>query len=127
MSIPPDMMGGMMAPPGGPQSAPIPAAAPIGAPMSTPEPAEGHKTAAITNVQMAINMLEQALPSLGSHTEDGQIVLNALKSLSRHFGETKSQDLIPAELQMLMQQGQQPGPTPGAGPAGPAVPPTGGI
>jgi hypothetical protein len=100
----------------------------MGAPMSTPEPAEGQKQAAIVNVQMAINMLEHALPILGSNSDEGQVVLTSLKSLSKQFGETKSQDLIPAELQMLMQSAQQtggapgqaapmPGATPGASPA----------
>jgi hypothetical protein len=92
--------------------------------MSTPQPAEGQKQEAIVNVQMAITMLERALPSLGSHTEDGQIVLTSLKALSKHFGETKSQDLIPAELQMMMQQAQQPGQAPGQASPGAVPAPT---
>lgn len=122
MSMPPDqmaaMMGGQGAPAGGPAAPGAPGSAPMGAPMATPEPAAGQHQAAIVNVQMAINMLEQALPILGSHTDEGQIVLTALKSLSKQFGETKSQELVPAELQMMMQSAQQPGGAPtGEGPA----------
>lgn len=137
MSVPADQMpamGGTMPAPGDPDAGAAPASAPMGSPMSTPEPAEGQKQAAIVNVQMAINMLEQAIPALGSSSDEGSTVLTALKSLSKKFGASKSQDLIPAELQMLMQNAQQtggapgqaatmPGATPGASP----VPPTGGM
>jgi hypothetical protein len=71
----------------------------------------------MVNVQMAIDLLTQSLPSIGSTTEEGQAVLNAVKSLTRKFGksEAKSKELVPAEiLQMIRSLPQAGGATPEA-------------
>lgn len=84
---------------GGPEATP-----PVPAPMATPEPKEGLRQAAMVNVQMAIDLLTQSLPALGSTSDEGDAVLNAVKTLSKRFGksESKTKELIPAEiLQMI--------------------------
>ena len=75
-----------------------------GAPMSTPQPPQGEKQSAMVNVSLAMDLLEQTLPALGSESEEGRTVLTCLAGLSKKFGHTraKSQGLQPAELQQLM-------------------------
>ena len=41
------------------------------------------------HVHNAIDFLQQALVKTGSHTPDGLIILDALRSLGKHFGEKK--------------------------------------
>ena len=106
-------------------------AAPGGAPMSTPQPAAGDRQNAMVNVTLAMDLLEQTLPQLGSESEEGAAVLDVLAKLSKKFGASrqKSQELVPAELMQLFQNlpqaggmspeakamGQQPMQMPGAG------------
>jgi len=100
---------------------------PMGAPMATPQPQDGVNMSGITNVQIAIELLEQAISSLGSGSKEGSAVLKALSTLSSAFAEGKGRDLIPAELMHLMGQvgpgqggqGQAPQPPPMQGVGGP--------
>ena len=125
MSVPPEMMqllsggGGKFPAPGAgtmDQAAPgnMP---PAGGPMSTPQPKEGLTQAAMVNISMVMQLLEQSLGAFGSHTPEGEAVLNALKTLTKKFGasQQKSNQLIPAELMQLMQA------IPGAGGGSPAA------
>lgn len=117
MSVPPELMSliaGGAGKRGGPPGAGAPGAAgmpppqpggvPGGAPMSTPQPAQGDKQSAMVNVSLAMDLLEQTLPALGSESEEGQEILKILASLSKKFGATraKSQEFAPAELMQLM-------------------------
>jgi hypothetical protein len=77
-------------------------APPAGSPNLTDQPAKGETEQAKANVQMAINILEQSLPQLGSDSEEGAVVLKALTLLSKSFAGKKSQDLVPAELTQLL-------------------------
>jgi len=118
--------------PGGPQGAGgqppgVPGSAPVASPMSTPEPKEGDKMGAYVQIQMAMDLLEKTLPALGSESEEGSSILDALKGLGKQFGDKrdKSKELVPAELMSLM--GQMPkGPAAGGGAPPPAVPGAGG-
>lgn len=116
-AVPPELMsliaggagkGGMPPQPAGaaPGGAP-----PGGAPMSTPQPAQGEKQSAMVNVSIAMDLLEQTLPALGSESEEGRTVLACLSNLSKKFGHTraKSQELVPAELMQLMSSMPQAG------------------
>jgi len=78
---------------------------PIGSPMSTPEPKEGEKAAARINIQMAMDLLQQSLPALGSDSEEGAAIMKVVKELTKAFGEreAKSKELVPAEIMQLMQ------------------------
>jgi len=115
--------------PPAPQAPDAQNAGPVSAPMSAPQPKQGEKQNALINVSLAMDLLEQTLPPLGSETEEGQTILSCLKTLSSKFGHTrsKSQELVPAELMQLMQNLPQAG---GASPEQKAMqmphPPAGG-
>jgi hypothetical protein len=76
MSVPPDklmeLMKGSQAAAGAPtpnempeeMDTELPEAPPMASPMSTPEPKMGNKEAALINISMAIDLLEQSLPLL---------------------------------------------------------------
>lgn len=90
---------------------------PTSTPMSTPQPNEGLKQAARVQVQIARRQLEQALPALGSDTDEGKAVLETLSKLARVFGKTEDKDreLIPAEIASLVSgAGMDKAPAPGA-------------
>lgn len=78
---------------------------PMGSPMSTPEPKMGSKAAANINIQMAMDLLEQSLPALGSESEEGQQIMKSLSSLHKVFGkrESKNRELMPAEILQMIQ------------------------
>lgn len=78
---------------------------PMGSPMSTPEPKMGNKAAADINIQMAMDLLEQSLPAIGSESPEGQMIMKSLGSLHRMFGkrESKNRELMPAEIMQMMQ------------------------
>ena len=78
---------------------------PMASPMSTPEPKMGSKSAANINIQMAMDLLEQSLPALGSESEEGQQIMKSLTSLHKVFGkrEAKNRELMPAEILQMMQ------------------------
>ena len=44
--------------------------------MSTPQPAAGDRQNAMVNVTLAMDLLEQTLPQLGSESEEGAAVLD---------------------------------------------------
>ena len=130
--IPPELMqamqGGGGQPGGAPAGAgtPPPPSGPVSAPMSTPQDNAGEKHAAMSQVQMAVKLLEQTIAPFGSDSDEGKTILDVLKKLSGTFGESqdKGRALIPSEIMNLvsgMPQGAG-GPPPGAG-APPGMPP----
>jgi hypothetical protein len=118
--------------------------------MSTPEPKAGVRENALVNISMALDLIEQALPALGSETDEGKKALSALSSLTSVLGPKKQRagELQNAEiLQLLQNLPQAGGGTPGSraimggppnlglmnppgmppsGPAAPPAPPAGG-
>ena len=104
---------------------------PIAAPMSTPEPKMGSQEGAMINLSMAMDLIEQALPALGSESEQGQKALAAIRSLTGVIGprKGKTNELQQSEiLQMLQSLPKGVGPDamgspPMAGPAGGGMPP----
>ena len=97
------------APPAGPP--------PMPTPMSTPEPKAGVRENALVNISMALDLIEQALPALGSETEEGKKALSALSSLTSVLGPKKQRagELQNAEiLQLLQNLPQAGGGTPGS-------------
>lgn len=73
-----------------------------GSQMPQPQEKEGLKEAARVNVQIAMNMLEQALPVFGSETKEGKAVLKTLNQLSKDFGDSDTSDLHPAEIRQMV-------------------------
>ena len=105
--------------------------------MSTPEPKMGNKEGALVNLGMALDLIEQALPSLGSESPEGQKAVAAMRALTGILGPQKSRtsELQPAEIMQLLGSLPQAGnvtpevsailgPKPGAG--APPMPPAGG-
>ena len=150
MSVPQDKLMELMR---GPQSAgasaptPMPSAGPgpqsdgmsppMASPMSTPEPKMGSKEAAMINIGMAMDLLEQSLPALGSESEEGQKALTAIRKLTSVLGprKNKTNELQQSEILQMLQTLPQAGgatpegkamaaaPVPGMPPAGGGMPP----
>lgn len=77
--------------------------------MSQPTPNEGARQMGMVNVESAMQMLEQAIAELGSNTEEGKAVLEALTKLSKHFNRPQAAELIPAQvLELARKQRQSP-------------------
>ena len=110
---------------------------PMASPMSTPEPKMGSKEAALINISMAMDLLEQSLPAFGSESVEGQKALNAIRQLSGLIGPRKSKtnELQQSEILQMLQTLPQAGgatpegkamaqaPIPGMPPAGGGMPP----
>ena len=107
---------------------------PMASPMSTPEPKMGSKEAAMINLGMAMDLLEQSLPALGSETEEGQKALNGIRVLNGILCQRKNKtnELQQSEILQMLQTLPQAG---GASPEGkamaqapiPGMPPAGGM
>ena len=78
---------------------------PMSAPMLTPEEKQGDQANAKVNVQMAMDLMQQALVTFGSESKEGKKILEVITSLARVFGETegKTRELIPAEIMQMIQ------------------------
>ena len=108
---------------------------PMSAPMSTPEPKMGNKEGAMVNLGLAMDLIEQSLPALGSESPEGQKVMNAMRVLAGIIGprKEKTNELKQSEiLQMLQSLPQVGGATPegkamAAAPAIPGMSPPGGM
>ena len=124
MSVPPDKLMELIgkqqgnpaeAPPPDTVSMSDPSTAPMSAPMSTPEPKMGNREGAMVNISMAMDLIEQALPSLGSESIEGQKALAAIRSLTGLIGprKQKTNELQQSEIiQMLQNLPQAGGGTP---------------
>lgn len=78
----------------------------------------GTRESALVNLNMAIDLIEQSLPGLGSESPDGQKAVAALRALSGILGPRKQQvgELQPTEiLQMIQSLPKGMGPSAGAG------------
>lgn len=84
---------------------------PMGAPMMTPEPKMGNKEAALINVGLALDLLEQSLPALGSESTEGIKVMAALRTLTGLMQprQAKTNELKNAEILQLLQNLPQAG------------------
>jgi len=93
---------------------------PMSAPMSTPEPKMGNREGALVNISMAMDLIEQALPSLGSESPEGQKALAAIRSLTGLIGprKQKTNELQQSEIIQMLQNLPQAG---GATPEGRAM------
>jgi hypothetical protein len=84
---------------------------PMSAPMLTPEDKQGDQANAKVNVQMAMDLMQQALVGFGSDSKEGKVILDVISSLAKVFGETegKTRELIPAEIMQMIQSLPQTG------------------
>jgi hypothetical protein len=130
MSVPPDKLMEMIgkqqgspaesAPPENTGAMSDSTTAPMSAPMSTPEPKMGNREGALVNISMAMDLIEQALPSLGSESVEGQKALAAIRSLTGLIGPRKQKtgELQQSEIIQMLQNLPQAG---GATPEGKAM------
>jgi hypothetical protein len=81
-----------------------PGQSPAAGPMSKPQDKRGLKAAAQTNIHIAVNMLEEALPAFGSESPEGSKILAALKSLGGMVAKKDTSDLVPAEVLQLIKR-----------------------
>ena len=95
-------------------------ASPVSSPMSTPEPKMGTREGAMINISMAMDLIEQALPALGSESPEGQKALSVLRQMSGILGgkKEKTKELQGAEIMQMLQNLPQAG---GATPEGKAM------
>ena len=98
------MMRADAAPGAGAPQPDVPPSGPMSSPMSTPEPKFGSKEAAMVNLSMALDLIEQSLPALGSESAEGKQAVAALRTLSGLLGpkKAKTAELQPAEIQQLL-------------------------
>ena len=84
---------------------------PSASPMSTPEPKMGNREGAMVNISMAMDLLQQALPSLGSESPEGQKILTALRTITGVVGskKAKTNELQQSEILQLLQSLPQAG------------------
>jgi hypothetical protein len=84
---------------------------PMASPMSTPELKMGSREAALINVGMAMDLIEQSLPAIGTETPDGQKMVAALRSLTGAMGPRRQKvgELQNAEILQLLQNLPQAG------------------
>jgi len=103
--------GGVPSADGAPTSMSDSATPPMGSPMSTPEPKMGNREASMINIGMATDLLEQALPALGSESPEGQKILNAIRTISGIIGPRKARtgELQQSEILQLLQNLPQAG------------------
>lgn len=80
--------------------------------MAQATPNDGSRQMGFVQVETAMQMLEQALPDLGSNTPEGAAVIKALSVLSSKFNRGPAQQLVPAQITEL-QKAQQPSPLAG--------------
>jgi len=97
----------------------------------------GSKEGAMINIGMAVDLLEQSLPALGSESPEGQKALAAIRQLSGLMGprKNKTNELQQSEILQMLQTLPQAGgaspeakamsaaPIPGMPPAGGGMPP----
>ena len=108
---------------------PQPSPGPTAAPMAQPTPNAGNAQMGKVRVSSALQLLTQALQDLGATSLEGQAVVRAMGNLAKHFGRSKDESLVPAQLSemvranqggqlqgLLQQQQQQPPPPMGAQP-----------
>ena len=93
---------------------------PMASPMSTPEPKMGNKEGAMVNLSMAMDLIEQSLPSLGSESPEGQKAMAAIRALTGVIGprKGKTKELQQTEILQMLQNLPQAG---GATPEGQAM------
>jgi len=77
--------------------------------MSLPTPNRGLQAASLSKIKSALDILEMALPGLGSETEPGKKLLKVIEDLAKMVppGSTSQGAENSAMQQMLMAQRQQ--------------------
>lgn len=75
--------------------------------MAQPTPNNGARQMGMVQVETAMQMLERALPVLGSNTPEGKCALQALTVLSKCFQRQQAEQLVPAQIAEMARAQQQ--------------------
>jgi hypothetical protein len=87
--------------------------------MSVPAKAAGAQAMAQAQGRVVVTILEKMLPTYGGGSEIGKDVLDALKKLSKHFGQEDSNQRSQAMIQLIQAaMGKGPGMGQGGGQPG---------
>lgn len=98
----PDELGAKMVP-GVEGQSPMPMAPPAGTPdAGSAPPASGEIEQAKANMQIALTVMEQALPSFSAESKEKKAILKAINSLTSVFAQSKSKELAPAALMQML-------------------------
>jgi len=92
-----------------------PEAPPMAAPMSTPEKQMGTREAAMINVSIALDLLDQSLPAVGAESEEGKAIMEASRKLGGLLGGKRNEtgELQQSEILQMLQTLPKSAPPPG--------------
>jgi hypothetical protein len=82
-----------------------PEAPPMASPMSTPEKQMGTREAAMINISIALDLLDQSLPAVGAESEEGKAILEASRKLGGLLGGKRNEtgELQQSEILQMLQ------------------------
>ena len=109
MALDPSMLGRPPMAPPGPGGMPQPPQAPpagIGG-ATMPQPNPGNQSAALSKVKVAVQALQEALPSIPLGTPVHEDVMNSIKSLAKHFEKDAESPAL--SMQALVQMARAAG------------------
>jgi hypothetical protein len=82
-----------------------PEAPPMAAPMSTPEKQMGTREAAMINISIALDLLDQSLPAVGAESDEGKAIMEASRKLGGLLGGKRNEtgELQQSEILQMLQ------------------------
>jgi hypothetical protein len=79
-------------------------ASPAGSPTAQPQEKKGLKAAAMSNIHIAQNMLEQSLTAFSPEDKEYKVILKCLNHMAPLAGQRDNTDLVPAEVMRMVNQ-----------------------
>jgi hypothetical protein len=78
---------------------------PMAAPMSTPEKQMGTREAAMINISIALDLLDQSLPAVGAESDEGKAIMEASRKLGSLLGGKRNEtgELQQSEILQMLQ------------------------
>ena len=88
-----------------PSAASSPETPPMAAPMSTPEKQMGTREAAMINISIALDLLDQSLPAIGAESDEGKSIMEASRKLGSLLGGKRNEtgELQQSEILQMLQ------------------------
>ena len=78
---------------------------PMASPMSTPEKQMGTREAAMINISIALDLLDQSLPAVGAESDEGKAIMEASRKLGSLLGGKRNEtgELQQSEILQMLQ------------------------